>query len=89
MVFASGSRQQASEALTIMNEFGALELDAFAGPETGHLAGKAEVTGTGDLGTVNPEPKLPESNVTIGEHEHTYTSHASRSKSEGARIFTW
>lgn len=85
MVFATGSRTQASEALTIMNEFGALELDAFVGSETGGTA----VTGTGDLGTVNPEPKLPESTVTIGEHEHSYTSHASRSKSEGARIFTW
>ena len=93
MVFASGSRMQASEALTVMNEFGAMELDAFAGPNpsmgTKQSYGDAPITGNGDLGTINPEPKLPESNVTIGEHEHTYTSHASRSKTEGARIFTW
>ncbi|HTJ30005.1 MAG TPA: hypothetical protein VL346_05875 [Acidobacteriaceae bacterium] len=86
MVFVTGNRQQTSEALTIMNEFGALELDAFANRDSGN---KAVVTGAGELGTVNPEPKLPESTVTIGEHEHKYTTHASRSKTEGARIFTW
>jgi hypothetical protein len=90
LVFATGSRQQAAEALTIMNEFAALEIDAFATAGVGKTgAGKAAVTGTGDLGTINPEPKLPESPVTIGEHEHSYTSHASRSKTEGARVFTW
>jgi len=90
LVYATGSRQQAAEALTIMNEFAALEIDAFAtvGPGTVRQS-RGPVTGKGDLGTINPEPRLPESQVTIGEHEHKYTSHASRSKTEGARIFSW
>ena len=85
LVYTTGNRQQAAEALTIMNEFAALEIDAFA------MAGqsKSSVTGKGDLGTINPESRLPESQVTIGEHEHKYTSHASRSKNEGARVFSW
>jgi hypothetical protein len=67
-----------------MNEFAAIEIDAVAG------TGKdAPVTGTSDLGTINPESRLPESKVTIGEHEHSYTTHSSRSKTEGARVFAW
>jgi hypothetical protein len=83
LVFATGNKLQASEALRIMNEFAALEIDAFAGER------KAPLTGKGALGSIHPESRLPESTVTIGEHEHTYTSHASRSKNEGARVFTW
>jgi len=85
MVFVTGNRQQTATALTIMNEFGALEVDSIPAADTG----RAAVTGAGALGTVNPESRLPESNVTIGEHEHKYTTHASRSKTEGARLFTW
>lgn len=90
LVYATGNRQQAAEALTIMNEFAALEIDAFVtvGQSTVRQS-NGPVTGKGDLGTINPEPRLPESQVTIGEHEHKYTSHASRSKTEGARVFSW
>lgn len=89
LVYATGNRQQASEALTIMNEFAALEIDAFVsdGPTKSARTGKGGLTT--DMGTIDPEPRLPESTVTIGQHEHKYTSHASRSKTEGARVFSW
>jgi hypothetical protein len=86
LVYVTGTRQQADEAAGIMNEFSALELEEFA-----TAGSKVSTLGAShaDMGTINPEPLLPESQVTIGEHETTYTSHTSRAKTEGARIFTW
>ena len=96
LVYATGTRDQAAEAITIMDEFAAIEIEAVAGSGpigtgVGGLRpdGKAPVTGSSDLGTINPEGRLPESQVTIGEHEHSYTTHASRAKKEGARVFSW
>jgi hypothetical protein len=96
LVYATGTRQQAAEAVTIMDEFAAIEIEAIAGsgsssPRSGGFRsdGKAPVIGSSDLGTINPEGRLPESQVTIGEHEHSYTTHASRAKKEGARVFSW
>jgi hypothetical protein len=96
LVYATGTRDQAAEAVTIMDEFAAIEIEETAGSgPTGSASGglrpngKASVTGSGDLGTINPEGRLPESQVTIGEHEHSYTTHASRAKKEGARVFSW
>ena len=94
LVYATGTHQQTAEAVTIMDEFAAIEIEAMAGSGVAgssslRVNGKAPVTGTSDLGTINPERKLPESQVTIGEHEHSYTTHASRAKKEGARVFSW
>jgi hypothetical protein len=96
LVYATGTHQQAAEAVTIMDEFAAIEIEAVAGSGpmgagVGGLRpdGKAPVAGSSDLGTINPEGRLPESQVTIGEHEHSYTTHASRAKKEGARVFSW
>lgn len=83
LVYATGSRPQADEAVAVMNEYSALEIEEFA---TAGAAARVEKT---DLGTINPESRLPESNVTIGAHEKSYTSHSSRSKTEGARVFAW
>jgi hypothetical protein len=96
LVYATGTRQQATEAVTIMDEFAAIEIEAIAGSAPSGARsggfrsdGKTPVTGSSDLGTINPEGRLPESQVTIGEHEHSYTTHASRAKKEGARVFSW
>jgi hypothetical protein len=94
LVYATGSEQQAAEAVEIMNEYDPQELEEFltAGATNGvtdRSKQSSEVTGTGPLGSIHPEPRLPESQVTIGAHETSYTSHASRSKKEGARIFSW
>ena len=81
LVYATGSRSQADQAVTVMNGYSALEIEEFA------TAG-ARVEKT-DFGTINPESRLPESNLTVGAHEKSYTSHSSRSKAEGARVFAW
>jgi hypothetical protein len=86
LVYATGSRPQADEAVAVMNEYSALEIEEFA--TAGVAVSSAPVEKT-DLGTINPESRLPESNVTIGAHEKSYTSHSSRSKTEGARVFAW
>ena len=83
LIYATGSKSQANQAVIVMNEYSALEIEEFA---TAGAATRVEKT---DFGTVNPESRLPESNVTIGAHEKSYTSHSSRSKSEGARVFAW
>jgi hypothetical protein len=86
LVFATGSTSQADQAVAVMNEYSALEIEEFA--TVGAAVSSASVEKT-DLGTINPESRLPESNVTIGAHEKNYTSHSSRSKTEGARVFAW
>ena len=86
LVYVTGTRQQADEAAGIMNEFSALELEEFAA--AGKTISTPGVSQT-DLGSINPEPRLPASQVTIGAHETSYTSHSSRSKTEGARVFSW
>jgi hypothetical protein len=90
LVYATGSAAKADEAVTIMNEYGALEVDELAGVGVGAASrpasGAAKIT---DMGTINPESRLPESQVTIGAHEKSYTSHSSRVKKEGARVFSW
>jgi len=81
LVYATGSKSQANQAVIVMNEYSALEIEEFA-----TVGARVEKT---DLGTINPESRLPESNLTVGAHEKSYTSHSSRSKSEGARVFAW
>jgi hypothetical protein len=93
LVYATGSAQQTDEAIGIMDEFGAVEIEELA--SVGIVGGNGKGTAingtikTTDMGTVNPESKLPESQVTIGAHEKSYTSHSSRAKKEGARVFSW
>jgi hypothetical protein len=93
LVYATGSAQQTDEAVGIMDEFGALEIEELAGVGAGVTKGKSAASNgavkTTDMGTVNPESKLPESQVTVGAHEKSYTSHGSRAKKEGARVFSW
>jgi hypothetical protein len=86
LVYATGSTSQANQAVAVMNEYSALEIEEFA--TAGAAVSSAPVEKT-DLGTINPESRLPESNATIGAHEKSYTSHSSRSKTEGARVFAW
>ena len=86
LVYATGSKSQANQAVAVMNQYSALEIEEFA--TAGVSASSAPVEKT-DLGTINPESRLPESNLTVGAHEKSYTSHSSRSKSEGARVFAW
>ena len=81
LVYATGSKSQANQAVIVMNEYSALEIEEFA-----TVGARVEKT---DLGTINPESRLPESNLTVGAHEKSYTSHSSRSKTEGARVFAW
>ena len=83
LVYATGSRSQADQAVTVMNGYSALEIEEFA------TVGAAARIEKSDFGTINPESRLPESNLTVGAHEKSYTSHSSRSKSEGARVFAW
>jgi hypothetical protein len=91
LVYATGSVQQTDEAVRVMDEFAALEIEEFAGVGVGTAAGGKNGIDlkTTDMGTINPESRLPESQVTIGAHETSYTSHASRAKKEGARVFSW
>lgn len=81
LIYATGSKSQANQAVIVMNEYSALEIEEFA-----TVGARVEKT---DLGTINPESRLPESNLTVGAHEKSYTSHSSRSKTEGARVFAW
>jgi hypothetical protein len=86
LVFASGTHEQADAATHVMNEFNAVEIEEFA---TVGAKSPSSPIEKGDLGTINPESRLPESQITIGAHEKSYTSHSSRSKKEGARVFSW
>jgi len=95
LVYATGSAKQVAEAATIMNEYSAIEIDEFIntnGASNGNGSNgviKNGVIKTTDMGKINPESRLPESQVTIGAHETSYTTHSSRSKKEGARVFSW
>ena len=89
LVYATGTAQQTDEAVGIMDEFGALEIEELASVGAGVGKAKGTAVKTTDMGTVNPESRLPESQVTIGAHEKSYTSHSSRAKKEGARVFSW
>jgi len=88
LVYATGTREEAAKAVDVMNEFSAIEIEEFAAAAAGAPRG-GEALHTTDMGTINPESRLPESQVTIGAHEKSYTSHASRKKTEGARVFSW
>jgi hypothetical protein len=87
LVYATGTRSQADEAVGIMNQYGAIEIEEFATAGVQSLSSSS--VEKSNLGTVNPESRLPESQVTIGAHEKSYTTHSSRSKTEGARVFSW
>jgi hypothetical protein len=90
LVYATGSAKQVAEAATIMNEYSAIEIDECLntnGASNGN--GSNGAIKTTDMGKINPESRLPESQVTIGAHETSYTTHSSRSKKEGARVFSW
>jgi hypothetical protein len=88
LVYATGTKQEADKAADVMNQYSAIEVEEFAGAGVGASRSTGAVHTT-DMGTINPEPRLPESNVTIGAHEKSYTSHASRTKTEGAKVFSW
>ncbi|WP_263359316.1 hypothetical protein [Acidicapsa ligni] len=88
LVYATGSAKQVQEAVAIMDEYEPIEIEQLTTTAPVSTS-RASSDPSSDLGTINPESRLPESSVSIGAHEKSYTSHASRSRKEGARIFSW